>query len=306
VEKSSPRTRRVGPVLDAFLERSDMLAAVRDDPVALVHAVRHPEDREVAALITALLAFGQVKAIQGKVREVLGALGPHPAERLSTASLRELRRWLAGFRYRWLREDDLVGLLAAIGATLRRHGSLEAAFAAVSGAADEDIGPALGAFSRGLWEGLPGAPTRGTRFLLPTPESGSACKRFCLFLRWVARPADGVDLGLWRSLPPAKLVIPLDTHIARIARYIGLTRRKSPGWGMALDVTRFLRRLSPEDPLRYDFALCHLGISGRCPKHRVKEICRECDLNEICKLPRRDPSHHVTAAAARGRRDIEA
>jgi uncharacterized protein (TIGR02757 family) len=283
-----PRGSRLAPVLDAFLSRADVGAAVRSDPVEIVHEVPDPSDREVAALVAALLAFGNVRALKPRVRQVLGALGHRPARALAGLSAAELERRLAGFRYRWLEARDLAAVLAGAGALLAAHGSLERAFAAGLSTADEHVGPAIARFSEALRARSPGRHSRGISFLAPSPASGSACKRFCLFLRWVARPADGVDLGLWRGVSPAQLVIPLDTHVQRIATYIGLTRRKSPGFAMALDITRSLKQLCPEDPLRYDFAICHLGISGRCPRRRDPAICVECDLDEICTLPRRE------------------
>jgi uncharacterized protein (TIGR02757 family) len=109
----------------------------------------------------------------------------------------------------------------------------------------------------------------------PLPSKGSACKRFNLFLRWMIRDRD-IDLGIWKGVPKNKLIIPLDTHIARISRCLGLTKRRSQDWRTAVEVTGALRRFDPEDPLKYDFALCHHGISGLCRGERKKEICREC------------------------------
>jgi uncharacterized protein (TIGR02757 family) len=105
-----------------------------------------------------------------------------------------------------------------------------------------------------------------------------------LFLRWMVRPEDGIDCGVWTAVAPRQLVIPLDTHIARISSYIGLTAMRSPGWAMALDITRSLRRLHADDPVRYDFALCHLGIAGDCPRKRNLEKCIRCPIVAICKL----------------------
>jgi uncharacterized protein (TIGR02757 family) len=122
------------------------------------------------------------------------------------------------------------------------------------------------------------------RFFLPSPVDGSACKRMNLYLRWMVRPDDGVDCGVWKGLAPRSLVIPLDTHIARISSYIGLTDRKSPGWAMALDITRQLRLLDAEDPLQYDFALCHLGIAGDCPRKRNPLKCAACPILPVCRL----------------------
>ena len=98
------------------------------------------------------------------------------------------------------------------------------------------------------------------------------------------RPTDGIDLGLWTELGAERLTVALDTHVARIGRYIGLTERRSPGWAMARDVTDSLRRIDPQDPTRFDFALSHLGIMGACPRRRSASACARCDLLRVCRL----------------------
>jgi uncharacterized protein (TIGR02757 family) len=108
-----------------------------------------------------------------------------------------------------------------------------------------------------------------------SPVNGSACKRANLFLRWMVRDRD-IDFGIWKKIPKNKLVIPLDTHIAKISRCLGFTKRKTQDWKMALEVTHALKKLDPEDPLKYDFALCHHGISGVCKGMRGKERCEGC------------------------------
>ncbi len=120
----------------------------------------------------------------------------------------------------------------------------------------------------------------GVRYFFPNPKAGSACKRLNLFLRWMVRPNDGLDLGLWNFAPPSSLVIPLDTHIARIGIYLGWTQRKTAGWNMALDITRALARVDPKDPVKYDFALSRMGILENCPRHSRKQHC------DLCKLRR--------------------
>ena len=127
-------------------------------------------------------------------------------------------------------------------------------------------------------------PTRRLKHLLPHPDRGSACKRLNLFLRWMVRGPDGVDFGLWREVPAGELVVPLDTHVHRIGRFIGLTRRKDLSWKTAEDVTRRLRQLDAEDPVRYDFALSHLGISGTCASRKDLRRCADCPLKPICRF----------------------
>jgi uncharacterized protein (TIGR02757 family) len=174
-------------------------------------------------------------------------------------------RRLRGFRHRWLDGRDVACLLAFVRQMRLSHGSIEAFFAEGLAADDPDVGPALASFSRRALalddEGLYGArslpPRAGVRYFFPSPEGGSACKRLNLYLRWMARRG-GVDLGVWRRPEPRQLVLPLDAHTRAIARRLRFTRYRSPGWAMALDVTRRLRRFDPEDPVKYDFALYRL------------------------------------------------
>jgi uncharacterized protein (TIGR02757 family) len=115
----------------------------------------------------------------------------------------------------------------------------------------------------------------GLRQFFPSPASGSACKRANLFLRWMVRDRD-IDFGIWQGIPKNKLVIPLDTHIARISRCLGFTERKSQDWKAAVEITESLKKFDPEDPLKYDFALCHHGISGMCGGERRDTGCKDC------------------------------
>ncbi|MGH7162910.1 MAG: DUF2400 family protein, partial [Planctomycetota bacterium] len=172
---------------------------------------------------------------------------------------------------------DLARLLRRQRELRSRHGSLEELFLRGD---TGDLATALDAFC----EALRGPrPTRGVRFLLPRPSDGSACKRPLLFLRWVARRDDGVDLGLWRRVRPDRLIVPLDTHVHRIAYWLGLTARRSPSWRAALDVTQALRAYDPADPARYDFALAHLGILRDCPRRPVADKCAPCPLRPWCR-----------------------
>ncbi|MCK6551866.1 DUF2400 domain-containing protein, partial [Myxococcota bacterium] len=183
---------------------------------------------------------------------------------------------------------DLRRFADAIGRLRREHGSLGAAFLAGTRADDATYADAMGRFVDRLAAAAGPRPSYGLGFLLPRVGSGGAAKRLCLYLRWMIRPEDGVDLGTWHvlapGLVPAKLVIPLDTHIERIGRYLGLTDRRTSGLATALEITASLRRLSPDDPLAYDVALCHLGISGQCPRQRDATLCAGCPIAEVCRL----------------------
>jgi uncharacterized protein (TIGR02757 family) len=122
------------------------------------------------------------------------------------------------------------------------------------------------------------------QYLLTSPRDGSACKRMNLFLRWMVRRTTP-DLGLWTFVDPAKLVMPVDTHIHRIATFLGLNRRKSADWKTARALTKRLASFDPADPIRYDFALCRLGILDLCSRKRRKENCDVCLLRDVCRFP---------------------
>ncbi|MBI4575579.1 MAG: TIGR02757 family protein [Planctomycetes bacterium] len=271
----------MGRALDAVRARRDPAADRARDPVRFCHRARDPGDVEVVGLLAALLAHGRVSAIGAALEDLLGRMGPRPARFVDEFEPGDACR-LAGFAYRFNGASDLGRLMAAAGRLRRRHGSLGAAFAEGLSPGDQDVGGALARFALALRDD--GGPAgRGWDWLVSDPRRGGASKRLNLYLRWMVRPADGVDLGIWR-LPPALLVIPLDTHVARISRYVGLTSRRTADWAMALEVTRTLRLLDPADPVKYDFALSHLGISGDCPARRVDAICRGCPLNPVCRL----------------------
>ena len=214
---------------------------------------------------------------------MLDRLGPSP--RAALLEGRHLENdWGAGFRYRFNTREDLRGWCDAIGQVLRRHGSIGQALAHHREAAGSLAG-GLALLAAELRDAAAGRRpiSRGLRFLLPDPNLGGACKRWWLYLRWMIQPAAPCDLGAWKTLLPAsELMIPLDTHWIRIGPRLGLTARRTTGARMAADITEGLRRLDPSDPLRYDYAVCHLGISGGCPPRLRPEHCRSCPLRRIC------------------------
>jgi uncharacterized protein (TIGR02757 family) len=278
--------------LDAFLDNFPKEQHIASDPVQFVHRYDNPRDREVVGLIASAFAYGNVQIVLRSVRSALGYLGPAPAETVASFDPRKDIRHLRGFYHRFNTARDLAALFWIIRRTLEEYGSLEAAFVSGLSPNDADVGAALEHFCSTLLgfgheQFYPRNELKrrvGVRFFFPSPSQGSACKRMNLYLRWMVRPHDGVDCGVWDRVTPRQLVIPVDTHIARISSYIGLTAMKSPGWGMALDITRSLRKLHSEDPLRYDFALCHLGIAGDCPRKRDLQKCMQCPIVAICRL----------------------
>ncbi len=250
---SSTDGRRLGKVLEEHYEGFNHRDWIHPDPLEVVYRYSSAQDREVVGLIAACLAYGRVGQILKSIEIVLEALGPSPCESLICADTAWLKERLHGFKHRWTTAEELVSFLRGIGAVLARFGSLERCFLTHHGQGVETTAPGLIGFAGELRNG--GSPTS----LVSAPEKGSACKRLHLYLRWMVR-SDRVDPGCWRGVSPSQLVVPLDTHMHRIGRALGMTQRKQANFAAALDVTRAFRGLCPEDPVRYDFSLTRLGI----------------------------------------------
>ena len=231
-------------------------------------------------LIAASLAFGNALAARRSIDRVLATLGPEPAAMVAGASYDELRHRLRGFVHRIYRGEHLASVLSRAGELFRTYGSLGNAFVQFHQASDGDFREGLARFA----DALRGETTsRSLRHLISDPRAGSACKRLVLYARWMVRPADGVDLGLW-PIAPSELVIPVDTHIHRISRNLGLTDRRTATWATAEEITAALRTFDPEDPVKYDFALCHLGVSRECPSRPEPAKCQRCVLQDVCRV----------------------
>ena len=226
---------------------------VHPDPLEFLYDYDDPSDREVVALVASSLAYGRVAQILKSVRCVLRRMGPKPARFLQDVSETSLKRDFAGFRHRFSTGEDLSAMLLGTRGVIERCGSLQRCFTAAMNDGDETVLPAISVFANEL----NGVGQCG--HLVPNPARRSACKRLNLFLRWMVR-CDEVDPGGWRAVPAAKLIVPLDTHMHRIGLALGATRRKAADMRTALEITDAFRRILPEDPVRYDFALTRLGI----------------------------------------------
>jgi len=267
---------------------------ISSDPLVLVHGFKRPEDQEVAGLIAAVFAYGRVGQIQKTVRTILDRMDGSPCAFIRGFDPRKDAERFHGIVHRFNDETDILCLILGIKKTLKKYGSIKNLFLKGYDSGHEDIGEALSAFVERFLNmdyspilGKKALPKdAGVRFLFPSPKNRSACKRLNMYLRWMVRRDDGLDLGLWREVSPSKLVIPLDTHLFRISARIGLTRRRSPDWETAREVTRNLRILDPSDPVKYDFALARLGILKQCTKKRDLKQCEVCPLYRICSYER--------------------
>ncbi|MBN1893612.1 TIGR02757 family protein [bacterium] len=263
------------------------------DPLEIVRRYRDPADAEIAAFISAALSIGRVDLFRPAIEKALGSLRPGLSAFVRSFDPARDLRIFNGFVYRFFRGPDLAVLLWRMKQILIGYGSIQSFFLEAHDPAARHIGPALSSFIRRIRSipahpVLKGYPGSGIRAFLADPEDGSACKRLNLFLRWMVRK-DHLDLGLWTGVRPDQLVMPVDTHIARIGRMLGLTGIQSPGWAMALEITDSLRRFDPADPVKYDFALCTIGKTNACPSEPGAPACRLCPLDGYCIRNRNAP-----------------
>lgn len=270
--------------LERFYREYDFGKRVAHDPIRFPHGYNTPRDIEVSGFIASCLAYGRVDLFTAVIEKILSKMGRSPYDFLLGFNLKKQRKLFDGIKYRFNENADLVCLLFILHTLLKKYSSIEGAFKSFYGPDDPDIGKGLTGLMDLLGEvdtsavyGEDLRPAGLTQFF-PSPEKGSACKRANLFLRWMIRDRD-IDFGIWKEIPKDRLVIPLDTHIARISRCLGFTNRKSQDWKMAIEITGALKKFDREDPLKYDFALCHHGISGMCKGMREKEGCKGCVFN---------------------------
>jgi uncharacterized protein (TIGR02757 family) len=257
------------------------------DPIQIVRRFARDDDREIVGFVAAALAFGRVMSVLQSIERVLAVIGSNPSAYVRRFDPRRDAPAFAGIVHRWTREADIVALLWLLRQMIDRAGSVEGFFLEGYDAAAEDISDALDSFSRramalDIKAAYGRVPARaGVCYFFPRPSAGSGCKRLNLFLRWMVR-RDALDFGVWRRVSPSKLVVPLDTHVIRVGRCLRLTAYTSPGWRMARDITASLRRLDPDDPVKYDYSLCHLGMMSACGFNRA-QADSQCPLRGVCR-----------------------
>lgn len=274
------------PALDKLYAEFNVDRVVAD-PVWLARRYEHPDDREVAAFIAAALAFGRVQSVLNSVNGMLQVMGASPAAFVRGFEPARDRDCFKHLVHRWTNGADFAALVWILHQMLTQSGSVENFFADGLAPDAVDVGAALQSFStRALALDVSAIygrrkPKPGVAYFFSRPSSGGACKRLNLFLRWMVRE-DQVDLGVWTKVRPGQLIVPLDTHVIRVGRCLRLTKLKSPGWRMAAEITASLRALDPNDPVKFDFSICHLGMANACGYGKKIGDAR-CPLKGACR-----------------------
>lgn len=240
---------------------------VHPDPLEFLYLYPRKEDREIVGIVASSLAYGRVWQILKSVKKVLDPMGESPRAFLENKGKKDLLETYSAFKHRFTTGEDIALLLSGAKTAIRKYGSLEKCFDAFFKISHEDVVPALENFVREISAEFP----ERSNYLMPLPSRKSACKRLHLFLRWMVR-CDEVDPGGWNSIPPSKLLIPLDTHMNKICFALDFTRNKNAGCKAVMEITESFKRINPEDPVKYDFSLTRFGIRDELD---IKKLLRE-------------------------------
>ena len=277
------RTTQIRDVLEKLYKRYNRRELISPDPLQFLYRYSKPSDIEITAFLASALAYGRVQQIEKSLNNLLVRMGDSPSEFVINFD-RDKRKTLKDFKHRFTTGNDISDLLALLRTVISRHGSIEQYFARGYNPGDRNIIPALSEFCNSLLDihaaGHKGQPARGLKYLLVSPAGGSACKRLNLFLRWMVR-YDDVDTGLWKSIDQARLIVPVDVHMGRLCKILGLYDQKTVSLSAAAEITESFAEIEPADPVKYDFALSRIGILENCTGRRRKG-CEFCELFGFC------------------------
>jgi uncharacterized protein (TIGR02757 family) len=231
------------------------------DPLIFPRRFNSEMDIELSAFISSIFAYGNVTQILNTLERIHTLMGENPTEFISEFEPKRHKDFFKEIKHRFYTGEDIKYLFLILQYVLNEYESLKHLFLLYHFDHEKNIKNSLSSFSKNLLdisERL-GYCSKGLKFMFPDPFNGSACKRMNLFLRWVVRK-DELDFGIWKAIRSDELIIPVDTHVAKISRELGLTKRKNVSWQMAEEITQKLKEFDKNDPVKYDFAICHIGM----------------------------------------------
>lgn len=253
-------SNEIKEILESIYQSYHKKEYICKDPIYFPHQYNNPIDQEIVGFISAMFAFGKVSSFMKKIDLLLSRLGEKPSEAIASLNDFECEGTAKGIIHRFVNEKEVSSMLQGLRDILKTKGSLKYCF--------------LDGFSKGMdvFEGLRTLTLpfttyqKNKAFLIIPPKPSSPSKRLNMFLRWMVRK-DDIDLGLWHEIPKSKLIMPIDVHVSRIARTLGLlpTKRSSVNWRDAVELTNKILVFEPDDPLKFDFALSHFGMENKHP-----------------------------------------
>lgn len=272
-------------LLDEVLTKFPPTERIGADPIQFQRKFfdmgRDFKEVEAVALFSAMLSYGSAAQFTKKIAAIINACNNNFLQ-LITGKPDDSFPWIG---YRMSTAVEISIFAYAIGRVINKFGSIKNAFLAGYIKNKQTI-EGLSSLRNAIYieaEKQISPLPHGIKHLLPDPSAGGACKRWHMFLRWMVRGDDGLDIGIWKDIiSPSELIIPLDVHISKISRNLRLTERKNDDWKTAVEISNQLKECCPDDPIKYDFALCHLGIGGKCSHGKNLELCQKCLLSERC------------------------
>lgn len=257
-KRSDKQIKRLKPFLDEWVQKIEEPNYIDSDPVLFMHAFQEKEDQLLAGFFAATMAWGRRDVVITKVRDFLDRMDNRPADFIANFSDRDAQRY-EGFKHRTFKPVDMKWLTKILQSILLNFSSFEDFWEHCYQLAQKKDRPLMSVFHEQFFAQHPEAPQR-TRKHVSNADKKSSCKRLYLFLRWAIRKQSPVDLGLMHFIPQSELMVPLDVHVARQARALGLLSRTYNDWWAVQELTEALKMLDPEDPAKYDYALFGLGI----------------------------------------------
>ena len=246
--------KKLKEYLDSKVDQYNQPFFIEGDPISIPHLFSKRQDIEIAALFTAIFSWGSRITIINKSKELMERMDNEPLQFVLYHSSADLKG-LKGFKHRTFNADDLYYFIEALHLYYSKNDSLEKAFFPSKEFAVE---AGLNHFKQLFFSH---DHQKRTEKHISSPLQKSACKRLNMFLRWMVRNDNkGVDFGIWKNISASQLICPIDVHVARVARKIGMLQRKQTDWLAAVELTEALRKLDMKDPVKYDFALFNLGV----------------------------------------------
>ena len=244
--------------LDKKVDEYNQPFFIKNDPISIPHSFSKKQDIEIAGLFSAIFAWGNRTTIINKGKELMRLMENAPHDFCLNHTNKDLKKMLS-FKHRTFNATDLLYFISFLKFHYQQNDSLENAFIRGFGKKEINIESALNGFYQYFFS-LQAIPFRTFKHIA-SPHKNSSCKRLCMYLRWMVRNDNkGVDFGLWKNIKPSQLVIPIDVHVARVARKCNLLGSEQTNWKTAVELTDKMRELDKNDPVKYDFALFSLGV----------------------------------------------
>ncbi len=256
---SKRKLLQLKPILDQFADEVEVPEYIDKDPVLFLHAYDDKRDKELAGFFAAIMAWGRRDIVIAKVEDLMNRMNHRPMEFIGNFKDSD-NSYLSGFKHRTFTDTDVYWLILALHRIVQKYGDFEAFWKMCYENKNPHPEGLMSVFHKSFFEMIPESPHR-VRKHIANPEKKSSCKRLYLYLRWTVRKNSCVDTGIHDFIPTSELMLPLDVHVARHARRLGILTRHQNDWASVLELTENLKLLNPEDPARYDYALLGMGIS---------------------------------------------